>query len=93
MERFSAPFRWRYFNFVNSAKGDRSEIKVYRLDVPMGNGVFIKVYVSMMGEVMRVEIPEILMDAVAKTTKLDLPKSIVLRNENYYGRSRRQRNR
>ena len=73
--------------------GVRSEIKVYRLDVPMGNGVFIKVYVSMMGEVMRVEIPEILMDAVAKTTKLDLPKSIVLRNENYYGRSRRQRNR
>ena len=28
-----------------------------------------------------------------KTAKLDLPKSIILRNDNYYGRAKRRRNR
>ena len=71
----------------------RTEIKVYRVDVPIGNSMFIKIYISMLGEVLRVEIPEFLMDAVRKTAKLDLPKSIILRNDNYYGRAKRRRNR
>ena len=95
--------------------GVRSEIEVYRVDVPLGNGDFIKVYISMLGELLRVEIPDQLLEMLAKTDpekiakdfglpkaiqarlaglpKLTLPKSMVLRNENYYGRSKRQRNR
>ena len=68
--------------------GVRTDIKVFRVDVPVGNGLLIKLYISMLGEVLRVEIPKVLTDALSKTIKLGLPRGIVLRNENYYGKTR-----
>ena len=51
--------------------------------------MLIKVYVNTIGEILRVEIPEVLIDTISKTAKLNLPKSIVLRNQNFYGKLRR----
>ena len=67
----------------------RSRIKVYRIDIPVVDEMPIKVYVNTLGEILRVEIPEILIDTISKTAKLELPKSIVLRNQNFYGKLRR----
>jgi hypothetical protein len=73
--------------------GVRARIKVYRVDVPLVEGMLIKIYISPFGEILRVEFPEVLIDALRKSARLDLPKSLVLRNENYYGQSKRRRNR
>lgn len=67
----------------------RSRIKVYRIDIPVVDEMPVKVYVNTLGEILRVEIPEILIDTISKTAKLELPKSIVLRNQNFYGKLRR----
>ena len=68
----------------------RTEIKVYRVDVPIVEGMLLKIYVNPLGEILRVEVPEILIDTLRKSAKLDLPQSIVLRNDRYYGRTRRK---
>ena len=73
--------------------GVRSKIKVYRVDVPVASNLFIKIYISMLGEVLRVEIPELLTDMVGQSLKLELPKGIVLRNTHFYGQAKRRRNR
>ena len=81
-------------NLPNQANIDllpavRSRIKVYRIDIPVVDEMPVKVYVNTLGEILRVEIPEILIDTISKTSKLELPKSIVLRNQNFYGKLRR----
>ncbi len=73
--------------------GVRSHIKVYRVDVPLVEGMPIKVYISPFGEILRVEFPEVLIDTLRKSARLDLPKSLMLLNENYYGKTKRRRNR
>lgn len=74
---------------IDLLPGVRSRIKVYRIDVPIVEGMLVKIYVNTLGEILRVEIPEVLIDTISKTSKLDLPKSIVLRNQNFYGKLRR----
>ena len=74
---------------IDLLPGVRSRIKVYRIDVPIVEGMLVKIYVNTLGEIIRVEIPEVLIDTISKTSKLDLPKSIVLRNQNFYGKLRR----
>jgi hypothetical protein len=69
----------------------RTRIKVYRVDVPIVEGMLLKIYINPLGEILRVEVPEILIDTLRKSAKLDLPQSIVLRNDHYYGRIRRNR--
>ena len=61
------------------------------MDVPIVEGMLLKIYVNPLGEILRVEVPEILIDTLRKSVKLDLPQSIVLRNDHYYGRTRRKR--
>jgi hypothetical protein len=73
--------------------GVRSRIKVYRVDVPLVEGMPVKVYISPFGEILRVEFPEVLIDTLRKSAQLDLPKSLMLLNENYYGKTKRRRNR
>lgn len=73
--------------------GVRSRIKVYRVDVPLVEGMPVKVYISPFGEILRVEFPEVLIDTLRKSARLDLPKSLMLLNENYYGKTKRRRNR
>ena len=74
---------------IDLLPGVRSRVKVYRLDIPVVENMLIKVYVNTIGEILRVEIPEVLIDTISKTAKLNLPKSIVLRNQNFYGKLRR----
>ena len=74
---------------IDLLPGVRSRIKVYRIDVPIVEDMLVKIYVNTLGEILRVEIPNVLIDTISKTSKLDLPKSIVLRNQNFYGRLRR----
>jgi len=74
---------------IDLLPGVRSRVKVYRLDIPVVENMLIKVYVNIIGEILRVEIPEVLIDTISKTAKLNLPKSIVLRNQNFYGKLRR----
>ncbi len=74
---------------IDLLPGVRSRIKVYRIDVPIVEDMLVKIYVNTLGEILRVEIPDVLIDTISKTSKLDLPKSIVLRNQNFYGRLRR----
>ena len=69
----------------------RTRIKVYRVDVPIVEGMLLKIYINPLGEILRVEVPEILIDTLRKSVKLNLPQSIVLRNDHYYGRVRRNR--
>lgn len=76
---------------IDLLPGVRSRIKVYRIDVPIVEDMLVKIYVNTLGEILRVEIPDVLIDTISKTSKLDLPKSIVLRNQNFYGRLRRER--
>ena len=76
---------------IDLLPGVRSRIKVYRIDVPIVEDMLVKIYVNTLGEILRVEIPDVLSDTISKTSKLDLPKSIVLRNQNFYGRLRRER--
>ena len=74
---------------IDLLPGVRSRIKVYRIDIPVVDEMLVKVYVNTLGEILRVEIPEVLIDTISKTVKLDLPRSIVLRNQNFYGKLRR----
>jgi len=74
---------------IDLLPGVRSRIKVYRIDIPVVEDMLIKVYINTLGEILRVEIPEVLIDTISKTAKLELPKSIVLRNQNFYGKLRR----
>lgn len=76
---------------IDLLPGVRSRIKVYRIDLPIVEDMLVKIYVNTLGEILRVEIPDVLIDTISKTSKLDLPKSIVLRNQNFYGRLRRER--
>ena len=69
----------------------RTRIKVYRVDVPIIEGMLLKIYINPLGEILRVEVPEILIDTLRKSAKLNLPQSIVLRNDHYYGRLKRNR--
>ena len=69
----------------------RTRIKVYRVDVPIVEGMLLKIYINPLGEILRVEVPEILIDTLRKSAKLNLPQSIVLRNDHYYGRLKRNR--
>ena len=69
----------------------RTRIKVYRVDVPIVEGMLLKIYINPLGEILRVEVPEILIDTLRNSAKLNLPQSIVLRNDHYYGRLRRNR--
>jgi len=75
---------------IDLLPGVRSRIKVYRIDIPVVDDMLVKVYVNTLGEILRVEIPEILIGTISKAAKLDLPKSIVLRNQNFYGKLRRK---
>ena len=74
---------------IDLLPGVRSRIKVYRIDIPVVEDMLIKVYINTLGEILRVEVPEVLIDTISKTAKLELPKSIVLRNQNFYGKLRR----
>jgi hypothetical protein len=74
---------------IDLLPGVRSRIKVYRIDIPVVEDMLIQVYINTLGEILRVEIPEVLIDTISKTAKLELPKSIVLRNQNFYGKLRR----
>jgi hypothetical protein len=74
---------------IDLLPGVRSRIKVYRIDIPVVEDMLIKVYINTLGEILRVEIPEVLIDTISKTAKLELPKSIALRNQNFYGKLRR----
>ena len=74
---------------IDLLPGVRSRIKVYRIDVPVVEDMPIQVYINTLGEILRVEIPEVLIDTISKTAKLNLPKSIVFRNRNFYGKLRR----
>ena len=74
---------------IDLLPGVRSRIKVYRIDIPVVEDMLIQVYINTLGEVLRLEIPEVLIDTISKTAKLNLPKSIVLRNQNFYGKLRR----
>ena len=74
---------------IDLLPGVRSRIKVYRIDVPVVEDMLIQVYINTLGEILRVEIPEVLIDTISKTAKLNLPKSIVFRNQNFYGKLRR----
>ena len=74
---------------IDLLPGVRSRIKVYRIDVPVVEDMLIQVYINTLGEILRVEIPEVLIDTISKTAKLNLPKSIVFRNRNFYGKLRR----
>ena len=60
--------------------------KLFQLRVHLPRGDLMEQCVR--GEVLRVEIPKVLTDALSKTIKLGLPRGIVLRNENYYGKTR-----
>ena len=86
--RFKFPWpKQAHYDFL---PGVRTRIKVYRVDVPIVEGMLLKIYVNPLGEILRVEVPEILIDTLRKSAKLDLPQSIVLRNDHYYGRTRRK---
>ena len=74
---------------IDLLPGVRSRIKVYRIDIPVVEDMLIKVYINTLGEILRVEVPEVLIDTISKTAKLELPKSIALRNQNFYGKLRR----
>ena len=74
---------------IDLLPGVRSRIKVYRIDIPVVEDMLIQVYINTLGEILRVEIPEVLIDTISKTAKLNLPKSIVFRNQNFYGKLRR----
>ena len=74
---------------IDLLPGVRSRIKVYRIDIPVVEDMLIQVYINTLGEVLRLEIPEVLIDTISKTAKLNLPKSIVLRNQHFYGKLRR----
>jgi len=74
---------------IDLLPGVRSRIKVYRIDIPVMEDMLLHVYINTLGEILRVEIPEVLIDTISKTAKLNLPKSIVLRNQNFYGKLRR----
>jgi hypothetical protein len=76
---------------IDLLPGVRSRIKVYRIDIPVVEDMLIHIYVNTLGEILRVEIPEVLIDTISKTAKLNLPKSIVLRNQNFYGKLKRNR--
>ena len=67
----------------------RTRIKVYRVDVPIIEGMLLKIFINPLGEILRVEIAGILIETLRKSAKLNLPQSIVLRNDHYYGRLRR----
>jgi hypothetical protein len=87
----SFKFPWPKKAHYDFLPGVRTRIKVYRVDVPIVEGMLLKIYVNPLGEILRVEVPEILIDTLRKSAKLDLPQSIVLRNDHYYGRTRRNR--
>lgn len=74
---------------IDLLPGVRSRIKVYRIDIPMAEDMLVQVYINTLGEILRVEVPDVLIDTISKTAKLNLPKSIVLRNQNFYGKLRR----
>jgi hypothetical protein len=74
---------------IDLLPGVRSRIKVYRIDIPVVEDMLIQIYINTLGEVLRLEVPEVLIDTISKTAKLNLPKSIVLRNQNFYGKLRR----
>ena len=59
------------------------------MDVPIIEGMLLKIFINPLGEILRVEIPGILIETLRKSAKLNLPQSIVLRNDHYYGRLRR----
>lgn len=84
-------FPWPKKAHYDQLPGVRTHIKVYRVDVPIVEGMLLKIYINPLGEILRVEVPEILIDTVRKSARLNLPQSIVLRNDNYYGRLRRNR--
>ncbi len=74
---------------IDLLPGVRSRIKVYRIDIPVVEDMLIQIYINTLGEVLRLEVPEVLIDTISKTAKLNLPKSIVLRNQHFYGKLRR----
>jgi|TARA_B100001971_G_scaffold182132_1_gene179274 hypothetical protein len=84
-------FPWPKQAHYDLLPGVRTRIKVYRVDVPIVEDMLLKIYINPLGEILRAEVPEILIDALRKSVKLNLPRSIVLRNDHYYGRLRRNR--
>ena len=87
----SFKFPWPKQAHYDQLPGVRTHIKVYRVDVPIVEGMLLKIYINPLGEILRVEVPEILIDTLRKSAKLNLPQSIVLRNDHYYGQLRRNR--
>jgi|TARA_B100000959_G_scaffold272113_1_gene321074 hypothetical protein len=84
-------FQWPKQAHYDLLPGVRTHIKVYRVDVPIVEDMLLKIYINPLGEILRVEIPDILIDTLRKSAKLNLPQSIVLRNDHFYGRLRRNR--
>ena len=82
---------FRNYQHFRAASAERPPVEP--VDLTLVEGMPVKVYISPLGEILRVEFPEILIDTLRKSARLDLPKSLMLLNENYYGKTKRRRNR
>ena len=67
-------------------------VKVYLIKLPVVDDMPVKVYVSPLGELLRVELPKLLSQTVRDATKLPMPPGqIVFLNDNYYRKLKRNR--
>jgi len=67
-------------------------VKVYRIDLPILDNEPVKIYVSPLGELLRVELPKVLSQTIRDATKLPMPPGqFVFLNDNYYRKLKQHR--
>ena len=75
---------------IDLLPGVQAKVKVYRVEIPIVQEMKVRIYINMLGEILRVEFPSALIASINDSAKTQFPTQLVLRNDNYYHNRRRK---